>query len=616
MEGMIGRDITVTSMALLVLGFLYLLERLARQRLSHRHSILVMAGAFFLVCMTGAHFLLLEKWHSAHFLFNDLSRFSLGRFIPQSDAQGYYNFAELLEITGRVTSFPLFTRSLAPIYFAVFFRMFGHDLYSLFIVLNLLSAWSVFAVAFNIYRSQGLNAGFVMAFLLLLAGSSYAGLFISESPGFCFGNLAFMMVLLAYRFKDHRFLYPAYILLGLAFAFRPGAVFAVPLIILASAFHFYKSIRSRTIASALMMFVFLLGFSINSLFDRIIAGETPVPQGNFSYTLYGLAKGGMPWTTVWKDFPELKGNNNPNAGRIVYKASFRMIKSNPGQFARGLHKHWKYFVGHPFLATAKSINFAGKQVISFLFVLSCILFIVFILYDKGRNGLDIWILMFMVGIFLSFPFIRIPDDAVSFRIMAVNTFVYAYVMARIVSRVASFFRKTEGSAGGDSSKLVQYINYGFACLLLIVLTAGPLVLSRPAVSEIPFTSWTDRQRAIQTHGCSKNFAVAISRGSVLTTMGHGSGPDRNFVTSYDRFIENAEVQAWRKDSIRIDRGHALLQATELNSGHGFLIELTPEQYDTLNYGIAHFCVCETKREVYPMIYSGRFLDYKPWSRLR
>ncbi len=605
------RDIRLAVIAIVIFLSAFFLQRFLEHhsKLSiHRFSLY---GVFiFLLSLIFSHYLLMDKLHGAAFSFNHLQIYTVGRLMPLNDAQGYFNFSQMLDLESKVTEFPLFTRSLASIFNALFLRFLNHNLYDFYIWINAFSALSIFCAAWALLRKRNLVMVTALVFFLCLINSSYAGIFTSEISGFAFGNFAFACLILGVSRKRLSFALLSIALFGISAAFRPGAIFVAPLILGFLALKLYASRikQASIILAGLMLYIFCFG--INSFQDKVIADNIDAPQGNFGYILYGLAHGGKSWLKFWEDFPETQGAGKLGYGKKAYEEAFKQMKAEPHLFVKGLFKHWKGFPKEFFRSTASSVNLHSKQALSIVYFL-CLLSMLLSFISKRSINFELFIFIYLLLIWLSYPFIKIPDAWANYRILAGSSFVFAFLLAYPFN-----YLRSEPDSKVNTASIVRKID-----LIVVVISLASLLtlLIAPYVfksyKRVPLTfekAWHDFPRM----NCSAIKRIPISSGSIVSTSTRLAESELDYVIPYASFVQNSETHQWRRDSVHIERNNALLFATSLNDGYNIVVELTEEQQTQLEYGIAEICLCDLMSQQYPKITMGEIIETIPWDDVK
>jgi len=575
------------------------------KRLSQSHSFSerwVLLAIIFVI----NHLLLLYKWNGMDYIFNDLEVFALGRFLPISDGAGYFNYAQYLELTGRLIEFPMFTRSLASQFYAFVFSLNGHDTYGLFVILNALASISIWVAARPLIEHGGKIQGTAFAFALMLAGTSYSGLMTTELMGFICGNLSFAFLARGLWMRRFACVLMGMAWLGLSFAFRPGAVLVFPVLLIFLVFYFGSAFRQKLIHGALITFCFLLCFNINSLTNRILSPDLGVPQGNFAYVLYGLSQGGESWIKIFDVFPEMKEDYRPEYSAKAYRAAFESIRNHPGLLVKGMVKHWGYFLRYSDRAAIKGINTGLPGMSRMLYYFSFLILILSFFKTHRKDPVSSYILLSVLGIFLSFPFIRLPDDGISYRILASSSPVFAYLLVYGLSLLPT-------STGRKSSNLTKANrqDWIFASFLFLVIVLPALFLKFPRLNNIngPSSYFEDAT------GCKDQRYIAISKGNILKVGDCHLFGESRFCISPDLYSSSSVINKWQHDSIYVARGYALLATTDLEKGDGLFLRLSPADLQSIKAGIARVCIDSIESNRYTQLVTGEIEEIIEWHRL-
>ena len=197
-------------------------------------------------------------------------------------------------------------------------------------------------------RLAGLGGALVAAAVLLLFAREHAlPMLTTEALGLACGTLA--VVLLLQEAARHSALAALGGLGLLAFALqaRPGALYALPMVLLWVAIVAWR--RQRPLLSSLCPPILVLGAVL--LLQPLVLwannGNFMHLYGSFSYILYGLSVGGGGWGRMVVDHPELftrTGDPHPFLTYEIFRLAIQNIFAHPQLFIRAvasnLNAYW------------------------------------------------------------------------------------------------------------------------------------------------------------------------------------------------------------------------------------------------------------------------------------
>ncbi len=204
-------------------------------------------------------------------------------------------------------------------------------------------AISVFFGIREIHATESPFAAGFFLFLLFFYVRFLLGKTMSEMIGLPLGLLAFFFLHRSAREKKAGIFLPGILLLTLALNARAGAFFILPAIILWSGFTFCSNNHINWRLMLFALIVVVLGFSLNFLVFHYVSAPGSTPFGNFSYTLYGITRGGQSWTLIFEEHPEINSLPTSEIYNYVYHISFENIKNHPLDLIKGLIHSYSVF---------------------------------------------------------------------------------------------------------------------------------------------------------------------------------------------------------------------------------------------------------------------------------
>jgi hypothetical protein len=240
----------------------------------------------------------------------------LGGVIPWSDAIGFLadatrrNFGELLSATAR--------RPLWLVWLSALLRVFG-DLRVVLTIMVGLGVIAASAVASRIAQSAGKLGTFFTLIILYEFLRRYFFVLSTESLGFIFGAIGFLILFRRDVRIEHVFAGVMFMAMGLAT--RAG-----PMLIAATTVLFFALRRQWRLALiAASCWVFALAFDA-SLLTAI--REPGVSMGDYGPILYGMLHG-HDFTFVMEQHPELAGVPYSERGAFIFRIIMRELAVRP-----------------------------------------------------------------------------------------------------------------------------------------------------------------------------------------------------------------------------------------------------------------------------------------------
>lgn len=298
----------------------------------------------FLISVLLSFSFLYYKWLTGHAVQ------TIGGIIPTSDSAGYFHGALGLIEFGRLTPFPA-RRPLISCFYAILLFVTGQHLRWTLILSTLITGMSVSYCAKTIYAFFGFIAGTIYLFLALYFVGPYIGTFLSEVPGFIFANIALAFLLKGFSFNRFLYIASGFFLLAFALSIRAGAFFVIPALFIYWCWINRKNRSWRITGAVLLIVVSTFALALSPLLLLNIGPEDNFSyQGNFSYSLYGLASGGKGWPVIFSDHPELfdSGLSDGEISERIYSFALDKFKQNPALFFHAVTKTWSYIIRNPF----------------------------------------------------------------------------------------------------------------------------------------------------------------------------------------------------------------------------------------------------------------------------
>jgi hypothetical protein len=259
---------------------------------------------------------------------------ALASYFPVTDASGYWDCANQL-INDGVTQTWCFRRPLYPVFLSGLSLLSGQNLE----IVLILQAALVGALTLLFARQVARWLGLVASVLVCVTVALYAWTFVlGQTMSEVFGlSLCLLAGALLIRAAEARSVSQAILgvfLFTLGEFARPGALFAVPLLVLWVAFLPAGRLRHKLIAFALATLAAVAAYLANSGAVLAVGGDPALANANFVQTLYGLSVG-KEWSSLGQDRPDLLVESREAVAEI-YRLSFQNIAENPGVFMKSM----------------------------------------------------------------------------------------------------------------------------------------------------------------------------------------------------------------------------------------------------------------------------------------
>jgi hypothetical protein len=406
----------------------------------------------------------------------------MGGLVPYKDGKNFYLGSNLI-LNGlppldanQSTERPLF-----PSFFASLLLLTGQDLKIALAVIAQLAGLGIYLSARQLYKSFGaLGAGLYVT-LLYFYIQPWVGYAMSEMFGFTAGCYGFVVIWYAAKQPNWKTLTLGGLMLMVAVSARAGTFVVFPILVLWVGWIYrgQKGFSVKMAASALGG-ILLMYFLVNPVYSRFLGIPPGKSFGNFSYALYGQARGGTGWHSAIEDV----GTRNPS---VVYRATWRYFLKHPTSLLIGFAKSYRDF----FLVGDTSIFSLGAfriqnlhNVILWLGILVVLVWGVIQLTKDIRSNLSSLLLAGFIGIFLSIPFLP-PIDGGSRFYAATTPFFFALpaVGAALISK-----KGREVLAKQDNSTDDYKISSSASIVLIVMTTMVPLMMGARSTSPDPVPS--------------------------------------------------------------------------------------------------------------------------------
>ncbi len=278
-----------------------------------------------------------------------------GGLLPVSDAGAYFAGAERLLQEGVLDEWNS-RRPLNAALFATRLVLAGGDFRGAMALQAVLMASAITAAARAVARDFGRGPGLLVFAALFAIGTVFVGTTLSESLGLSLGSFSFALLWHARRAPVPREralqLAAGFAVCSMALNARSGPFFVLPAFLWVVVVERDGKWRLDRWSGAGALAGIAAGFVVNAMILRWLGGASHGAHSNFSYTLYGLALGGVGWERAFSDYPELKAMGDANAGAFIYARAMEQIRAHPGMLVVGLLRNLECFV----LATSEKLS--------------------------------------------------------------------------------------------------------------------------------------------------------------------------------------------------------------------------------------------------------------------
>jgi hypothetical protein len=215
------------------------------------------------------------------------------------------------------------------------------------------AGFAIACLALWLARKGGLASALLACGLLLhYAFDQVIGIFMTEAVAFPLG-IAATVVLLAGATRRHLGLkLLGLALLGLALVARPGALLALPLLVLWLALGERGSWRRAALAGFAAIGALALGPALQGVLAYAAGADAQGSLSNFSLVAYRLSVGARDYSAAYAEHPELFSNAVPltDAYRTLYRIAIENILAHPevilGTYAREARTHFATLAGY------------------------------------------------------------------------------------------------------------------------------------------------------------------------------------------------------------------------------------------------------------------------------
>ncbi len=475
----------------------------------------------------------------------------VGNVLPYSDASNYFTGTRSLFEFGVLDEWNS-RRPTASIFFGILYALAGQDLGTFYVVVAITLSLVMLLAAHEICRSWGLAAA--ACFCALVFGFYFrtVGTFMSESAGLIMGVLALGVLVRGFSRNDFWLSCAGVCVLALAVLTRAGALFAVPLVAVQLLIVHHRSWRMSLQNGIRLTACLSIFLGCVYLAARLVVAPGATFQGNFSYTLYGLAVGGKGWGYVLTQHAaELHGLSDGQMSNKVYELAFAQIQSQPSVLMKSLLAALTKDLMDP-LPLFYPFSPAFPSSVWFILLFSAV---GVLLVGRPARRFPGFLLMGALGVVLSAPFLADGGP----RVLAATVPLVAALSAFAVGKLAgiSRFPPTEPCRELDRIGLLP------VGLLVAGLVFAPIIFRFQGVPKL------------QVPTVANEWVVKLERGSGIRVVASGASQKRRRDVALDVIRKEGPVaQMHLSEHLRV--GSYLAHSIDL-SGNGFQYLLFDEE---------------------------------------
>jgi hypothetical protein len=406
----------------------------------------------------------------------------LAGLLPYSDAGDYVTGALGLLDDGRLDVWNS-RRPLNAVLLAVRLALTGGQLREALVLQALLLGAALWLAARALAHDLGCAAGLAWFGASSLFASVFVPTTLSEALGVTVGALSLALLWRAATARSAWMLTVGFATLSLALNARSGPFLVLPaLLAWAARLREAPSQRWNPRALGASLAGIVLGFACNGLVSRLHHGVRGAAQGNFSYTLYGLARGGLGWEGVFVEHPELRSMAEGPRAEAVYRHAFAAIRARPSALFLGLLRNVEQFV-QAWTTSATGGLAAGHPWLQWVLAAAAVLGLAIVLRRVARRAphpahLELLGLA-LLGAFASVPVIYMDGNE---RVFAAAV---PWVMAAGVYVLAMATRQRAEGAGYDDARAPAAVMLALVLCATAGVPVARMLRPQPVTAPLP-----------------------------------------------------------------------------------------------------------------------------------
>jgi hypothetical protein len=408
-------------------------------------------------------------------------QYLLGGIIPFSDARFYFTDSHRLSegvafFTGAARR-PLFTTLFSSIQW-----MAGQNLFISIAILTLILGYTLFFTVYEFRSREGAVAGTAFLIFLFCYSRMLLGKTLSEFAGLPLGLLSLVFLLQGISRRQVKPVLAGLFLLSLGLNARAGAFFILPALALWIGWFFRETKWFHWRTFLLACTVVALGFVFNLAAFRTYSSAESAPFGNFSFTIYGLARGGLGWTQIFTDHPETWDMPTGEQSRYVYSLTLEIIRRKPMNLVNGIVSSYQTFFslddyyGSIGWFGDTGLTGTAARVGYYLLMLAGLIFCV----KDYKKPLRSFFLVSFIGIVLSIPFAP-PIDSNRMRVYAATIPFFVAIPAIGLSSLVDLlpWKYVRSSVSEPQSLVLPKLLSSAMVLMMTVIPLIPLKMASP-----------------------------------------------------------------------------------------------------------------------------------------
>jgi hypothetical protein len=451
--------------------------------------------------------------------------------IPYKDQYYYYNGAREV-LNGNLIPkdyLQAVWRPLFPALFSNFLVVTGQNLKWSLATLTFLSAIAIYISGRGVRSFSGRwGAGLFMSTLLIYS-IYYVGMPASELAATALACLAFSMFISSAQRHEKWLLFVGIGLLTLSMCMRASAFLIFPLLAIWAGWVFRGFKRYSPAMLAVSALVFVFAFVLFSpLSQKLLVEPGSTAQGNFAYTMYGQAMGGI----GYKSAVENIGTDTS----LVMKKTLELIVYHPRGIIVGSLKAYRDFFSPLYQIIIPFDPWREKDGVSFL-PWSMLIFLyiwgLIQLVRSWRKPISSLLIATTAGIIVSVPFLPPVDGGARFytNVAPFLLAIPAFGLGHLISR---WVHESEESDHFTNRSLI-WITCSILFLIIITPILFKLAHSMPATSspvcpqgQVPFQTQIGRDSYVDIYPININSSGIVPNISLAEFKSNGFEPWDDF----------------------------------------------------------------------------------------
>jgi hypothetical protein len=337
-----------------------------------------------------------------------------GGLLPWADGGTYY-YNALRLIQGWNIYSSAARRPLYPIYLSMMLRLAGGNLMVSLALEAALIGISTFMLIRELRKWFGPAPTAMALLLLFMFVRRFTGQTGTESLAYPVSLFGYALLFHSVRQEKKAYAqaetWTSLGLLALAQMVRPGAMFILPGLVIWIGFFFRGSRRFSFSTAGIALGIVVVAFLINSAVFSTFAAPGTMMNDSWSWSIYGIAKGGKGFSQHEIDFPQCEKVSDAECSSMVMQGAVDEILHHPQNLAIGIGKTYAalFSSGYNNLFSYATFSYADNiraiqdRIVEWIFfglffiglVTCCI---------RIKNPIYLALVLATFGVFLSVPF--------------------------------------------------------------------------------------------------------------------------------------------------------------------------------------------------------------------